>query len=884
MNITMIKNPHSIPINDIINQLNIDPEKGLNATEAKRRLAIYGENKLKHKKRKNGWIILLEQFLDPIIYILSIAMLLAFVFGEWLEGFSVMVVILLTALIGFSMEIQAVRSVEALQRMTQTEANVLRNGNVVRLASRYLVPEDIIQLTQGNVIPADARLIWHQSLAVKESVLTGESDQIEKSTRALSPDTPLAEHTNMVYKGTIVTRGNAKAIVTATGDQTAIGQISSLTQEAIQKRTPLEKRLNRLSHWLIGLTLILAALIAISGYFQGKDLLLMIKTGIALAVAAIPEGLPIVATIALAKGMVKLSKKKVIIKKLEAVQTLGETTIVCTDKTGTLTENKMAVHKLVFYDIELDVNHFEDAFSTYDLENSQVLNKIVEVAVLCNNSQLGDESMNGDSIEIALLDFVKKVTNPKRIRDQYPEEAEIPFDAEQKIMATLNKANGQFQIHVKGALERVLDSCSYVLTKEGIQPLQNKTEWYIKANKIASEGLRVLAFAYKNEQCKPTIDGLLQELVFLGIIGFIDPPRSDIKQAIQTYKDAGIKVVMITGDHPDTARKIGEEIGLLTVDDINESVIHGKNIIDLDNLNIEDRFTILKAKIFARMIPKQKLDLVSFYQKHNAVVGMIGDGINDTPALKKADIGIAMGIRGTEAAKEVADVILMDDQFTSTELAIRQGRTIFENIRHFVVYLLSCNLAEIIAVAIASLTNLPLPLLPLQILFLNLVTDIFPALALGMGKGDAGIMKQPPRNPDEPIVTKNLWVSTIIYGLSITISVIGITIYANSILKLPSEIINNMAFYTLVLAQLLNVFNIPHRRTSFFKNEVTMNPWIWCAIVFSILIVVIAYHVNILQQVLSLVQLSSEQFLTVGIFGIGTLILTQIIKRLGGTV
>ncbi|WP_299215349.1 cation-transporting P-type ATPase [uncultured Aquimarina sp.] len=881
----MIKDPHSIPVNDIINQLQVDSDKGLTIIESKKRLATYGENKLKHKKKKNGWIILLEQFLDPIIYILSTAMLMAFVFGEWLEGFSVMVVIMLTTLIGFFMELQAMRSVEALQRMSQTEANVLRDGNVVRLASRYLVPGDIIQLTQGNVVPADARLIWHQSLAVKESILTGESDQVEKQPKVTPLQTPLAERINMLYKGTIVTRGNAKAVVTATGDQTAIGQISSLTQEAIQKRTPLERRLNRLSHWLIGLTLIMAVLIAISGYIQGKDLLLMIKTGIALAVAAIPEGLPIVATIALAKGMVKLSKKKVIIKKLEAVQTLGETTIICTDKTGTLTENKMAVHKIIFNDQEFDTNDLGDTLSQYNLKNNKVFNKIIEVAVLCNNSDTEDTSMNGDSIEIALLDFAKKIGyNSQRIRDQFPEEAEIPFDAEQKVMATLNKNENQYQINVKGALERVLDSCNYILSKDGTEPLNNRKEWFDKANKIAAEGLRVLAFAYKSTNIKPNMDTLLQELVFLGVIGFIDPPRSDIKEAINTYKNAGINVIMITGDHPNTARKIGEEIGLLSVNDSDQRVIHGKNLVMLDNLTTTEEHEILNAKVFARMIPKQKLDLVDFYQKHHAIVGMIGDGVNDAPALKKADIGIAMGIRGTEAAKEVADVILMDDQFTSTELAIRQGRTIFENIRHFVIYLLSCNLAEIISVAIASITNLPLPLLPLQILFLNLVTDIFPALALGMGKGDPGIMKQPPRDPDVPIITKKLWASTIIYGTSITISVIGITIYANAVLKLSSEIINNMAFYTLVLAQLLNVFNIPHRSTSFFKNEVTTNPWIWGAIGLSIFIVIIAYHVRILQQVLSLVQLSPEQFLTVGVFGIGALILTQIIKRLGGTV
>ncbi|PKV50633.1 Ca2+-transporting ATPase [Aquimarina sp. MAR_2010_214] len=881
----MIKNPHNILAQDVLLQLDADPENGLSTTDVQKRQAIYGENKLKRKRAKSGWLILVEQFFDPIIYILSSAMLLAFIFGEWLEGFSVLVVILITSLIGFFMERQAIRSVESLQKMTQTVANVLRDGSIKRIKARYLVPGDSILLASGDVVPADARLIWHQSLAVKESALTGESHQVEKNVDVLPLETRLIEQTNMVFKGTIITRGNAKAIVTATGDKTAIGQISSLTQETGQEKTPLEKKLNRLSHWLIGLTLILAVLIAISGYFQGKDLMLMIKTGIALAVAAIPEGLPIVATIALAKGMVKLSKQKVIIKKLESVQTLGETTIICTDKTGTLTENKMAVQRLIFQSEVLNTTDFGDEDVLNRLKDDLVFSKVVQVGILCNNSQHGQEKMNGDSIEIALLDFAKMVNyNSVEIRSQYPELEEMPFDAEQKIMATLNTYEDQYLVSVKGALESVLDSCDRILTKEGILPFENKKEWYDRVDIIASEGLRVLAFAYKEISTKLSADQLINELVFLGVIAFIDPPRADIKSAIQIYKDAGVKVIMITGDHPDTARKIGEEVGLIAIEDTEESVIHGKTIVEMENLSSKEESEILNAKVFARMVPKQKLDLVNFYQKHNAIVGMIGDGVNDAPAIKKADIGIAMGIRGTEAAKEVADVILMDDQFTSTELAIRQGRTIFENIRNFVVYLLSCNLAEIISVAIASISNLPLPLLPLQILFLNLVTDIFPALALGMGKGNAGIMKQPPRNPNEPIITKKLWMSTIIYGISITISVIGVTIYANFVLKLSSEIINNMAFYTLVLAQLLNVFNIPHRSASFFKNEVTTNLWVWVAIALSICIMIIAYYIPVLQQVLSLVQLSVEQFVTVSIFGVGTLILTQIIKRLGGTV
>jgi Ca2+-transporting ATPase len=876
----MLKDPYAKSVKDVITHLGSDANSGLTSAEAEKRLKTFGENTLKRKKPKSIWKIFLEQLLDPIIYILAGAMGLAFLFNEWVEGFAILIVIVITALIGFFMEWQALRSIEALQKIAETVAYVLRDGRSKDLKSHFLVPGDIILIEAGDVIPADARLIENEDLALKEAMLTGESNQVEKNLEKLPSETSLVEQNNMVFKGTIVERGTAKAVVTATGDKTNIGQISTMVQEAKKKGTPLEKKLNKLSQKLIWLTIILAVIIAMSGYFQGKDMLLMIETGIALAVAAIPEGLPIVATIALARGMVRLSRKKVIIKKLEAVQTLGETGIICTDKTGTLTENKMAVHKLLFHDKEFNLKDLDNRDS---FKNDEVFARIVEVGVLCNNIEPDAEKKTGDAMEIALIDFAEKVGfNFKEIRDQYSEVLELPFDAERKIMATLNKNKDKYIIFVKGAFESVIESSDSILTEEGIKPLKEREKWQELSDKIASEGLRVLAFAYRESDSEPDKDNLVQQLVFIGIMGFLDPPREDVKEAIQTYKNAGIRVIMITGDHPGTARKIGEEIGLLEPNSPSESVIKGNELTDMENLSEEEDEKILKATIFARMIPKQKLDLIDFYQAHNAIVGMLGDGVNDAPALKKADIGIAMGIRGTEAAKEVADVILMDDKFTSTELAIRQGRNIFGNIRQFVIYLLSCNLAEIIAVAGASISNLPLPLLPLQILFLNLVTDVFPALALGMGKGEKDIMKEQPRSPDEPIITKKNWTSILVYGLCITAAVIGITFYASSILKFPPNVVNNMAFYTLVLAQLLNVFNLPKRNRSFFKNEVTANSYIWGAIALSLLIMVVAYYVPILKEALSLESLTAAQFITVGMFGLSALLLTQIIKRLGG--
>lgn len=880
----MLKDPHTIPVEEITASLGTNSATGLDSEEAEKRLKQYGKNELKKAKPKSAFVIFLEQFLDPVIYILAGAMTLAFIFNETLEGFAVLVVILITAAIGFFMEWHALRSVEALQRMVPSMAYVFREGKSTQIQTARLVPGDIIIISAGDVIPADARLITGKSLAVKEAVLTGESNQVEKNPEVLPKETPLAEQTNMLFKGTIAARGSGRAIVVGTGDRTAIGEISNLTQQAEKDTTPLEHRLAKLSRWLIWLTLVLALIITLSGYLQGKKLILMIETGIALAVAAIPEGLPIVATIALARGMMKLSKRKVIIKKLEAVQTLGETGVICTDKTGTLTENKMSVHRLIFEKKELKPEDWQNKGNLENLRNDQAFQKTAQVALLCNNMELEEEERNGDAIEDALVQFAEEIGYElHEFRRKYPRLYEVPFDAEHKRMLTLNENSGKYLICVKGALESLLDSCEFIFSDGEAKKFTEKDFWYKKAGEIAAEGMRILAFAIHETDSKPEKEEFFSGLSFLGITGFLDPPRKDIKDAIRTYKAAGIKVVMITGDHPDTARKIGEEIELLDLQASQDQVVHGRELLELEKTEGEaTEKKLLQARIFARMAPKQKLDLVNFYQKHNIIVGMLGDGVNDAPALKKADIGIAMGIRGTEAAKEVADVILMDDKFTSTELAIRQGRTIFSNIRQFVVYLLSCNLAEIISVGVASISNLPLPLLPLQILFLNLVTDVFPALALGFGRGSRDVMKEPPRDSKEPILTHRHWISTLIYGLSITAAVIGVMLYSYYVLKFPPQEVNNMAFYTLILAQLLNVFNLAGSKVSFLKNEVTTNPWIWAALMLCLLIMLVVYKVPLFREVLSLVHLSLNEFGLVFLFAAGSVLVTQLIKRIGG--
>ena len=578
-------------------------------------------------------------------------------------------------------------------------------------------------------------------------------------------------------------------------------------------------------------------------------------------------------------------KKQVIIKKLEAVHTLGATNIICTDKTGTLTQDQMKVHTLMFEDASFQQVDPKNKETISSLKILKAFDKMMMTGILCNDAIYTSNDKHGDPIDLALTEFASHVGyDPASVQKNNPEKMEVAFDADRKMMATANQHQKIFNIYAKGAFESIVECCDTILKNGKTENFENKTQWHQKVDDLAIQGLRVLAFAYKESKNNPAYETLLQQLTFIGLVGFIDPAREDVKATIAIYKNAGIRVVMMTGDHQGTAKKIAEEIGLLELGAHNDKVLAGKNIPDMENLNETDKNKLLNAVVFARVTPKQKLDLIALFQQNNNIVGMIGDGINDVPALKKADIGIAMGIRGTEAARETADVILKDDRFTAIELAIRQGRAIFENIRQFVVYLLSSNLAEIISVGVAALLALPSPLLPLQILFLNLITDIFPALALGLGKGEIDIMDKPPRKPDEPIMTLKLWKATIIYGLCITAGVLGITAYSHFVLKLNPNEINNMAFFTLIFAQLLNVFNMPKLHLSFFKNEVTLNPWIWYAIAFCIFITGVAYLIPPIAKALSIMPLSADKFVVVVLFGFASLGLTQIFKRIGSSV
>ncbi len=880
--------PHSQSIQNVIDQLHSDAIKGLTGLEAQKRIKVFGANAVQSQVRKSMWIILVSQFISPLVWILVVAAGLAFIFQEWLEGIAIMVVIIINAGLGFYMEFQAIKSMEALKKLSQMVTLVCRGGQLSKISATRLVPGDIILIEAGDIVPADARLIEENNLAVSEAILTGESVPVSKDAGiVIKADAPMANRINIVFKGTMVTRGNARAIVTGTGRNSALGQIAQLTETAEKSTTPLEKKLNVLSKKLIWLTLVIVLLVLLLGLVQGRGTYLMIETAIALAIAAIPEGLPIVATVALARGMLRLARHNVVVKRLTSIETLGETEIICTDKTGTLTENQLYPDTIVFDFGEAQVHFdqhtlvFSDARDEW-LGHTYAFDQLQKVAVLCNNASIYANNSRdpiGDPLEIALLKFSAGSKGAfTGIQQDYPRVREIPFDSDTKMMGTLHK-NGKrpdYLVCIKGALEVILKESDHVLTREGKKPLTDKQAWMDKANTIAGRGVRLLALAY-NEIDTPRED-FTHNLILIGMIGFIDPPRKEIRNAVQTCQNAGIKVVMVTGDHPETARYIAQKIDLFGKE--HAPVIQGAALEETSSQIGGISPDIQKSTIFARVSPAQKLKLVQLYQDMGKTVGMTGDGVNDTPALKKADIGIAMGKRGTEAAREVADLVLKDDAFTSIVVAIRQGRSIFENIRYFVVYLLSCNLSELMLVALAFFSNLTMPLLPLQILFINMVTDVFPAFALGMNRESDNIMDQPPRSKNIPIIDKSLWIAIVVYAIGITIGSLGALLFASYYLRLSEGLANNFAFYTLILGQLWHVFNLTDIKKSFFINEITRNSFIWLAILLSILILVLAYVNPVLNEVLQLETFTPEYLGYVFMFSLFPVFFVQIIKRL----
>ncbi len=827
---------HASSVNEVLQQLEVDPRQGLSAEDVAERRQRYGENRLREARRRPAWRILLDQFKSVVILLLTVAAVGAFATARWLEGFALVAVTVINTLIGFLSEWKAVRSMEALRAMSQHGAQVRRDAATTEIAPEALVPGDLILLASEQLVPADARLLQGQGLRINEAALTGESVPVAKRSEAVSEEAPLAERPCMLYKGTSVAEGSGEAVVVATGVETELGRIAELAAQAEGQATPLQRRLNQLGRRLAWITIAIAVAVAGSGLLAGRDPVPMIETSLALGVAAIPEGLPIVATIALARGMWLMARQNVLVNRLTAVETLGATRVILTDKTGTLTENRMAVRRVItpLADHALNPDEVTPETRNADGELSDqqdpVLRRIIEIGVLCSNAALGrdgDGSSRGDPTEVALLE-VGRAWNLDRdeLLKAMPEQREVSFDPDVMMMATFHQeANGTF-VAVKGSPEAVLNASLRIAVGPEDRELSDRERqwWREKAEALASEGLRLLAMADK--QPDQPEDEPFHGLRFLGLVGLLDPPRQGVREAIEECQRAGIRVVMVTGDRADTGQAIGEQVGLAS----DGGSVHGTDLGDWEQLSEQRLQRLIGTAIFARVTPHQKLDLVKLFQARGETVAMTGDGVNDAPALKQADIGVAMGQRGTDAARQMADMVLRDDRFSTIVAAVRQGRIIFANIRKSVIFMLCTNLAEILAVTLASVAQAPIPLRPLQILFLNVVTDVFPALALSVGEGSRDVMDRPTRDPEEHLLTRYHW--RVIGGWSVIVG--GCVLAALSVaiqgLGLDEPQAVTISFLTLGFAKLGFVFNLRDRGTPIWNNDVVRNGWVWAAI------------------------------------------------------
>lgn len=862
---------HALEPEQVLRLLGTSNTSGLGDDEVLKRLVEFGYNRIDTEQEGSLLMLFFGQFRSIVVLILAVASAISFFFRDWPEAAAILAVIFINALMGFVLEAKARHSMSALKKLDISTARVIRNGRLQEVDSTVLCIGDVISLEAGDMVAADARLLECNQLEANESMLTGESLPVNKSIEALPKNTLAAEQYNKIFKGTSIFKGNGKAVVTATGSHTALGNISSLVKKAGRSTTPLEKKLEQITRRLVWIMIMMAFIFLLTGLFQHKDLHVMLETAIALAVAAIPEGLPIVATIALAYGMMRMAKQHVIVKRLSSVETLGGTNVIFTDKTGTLTHNRITVHTLFFGDKPVVIS--EEKVGQGASKNYEYLQRI---ACLCNNADIGKEQGIGDPIEIALLVFVRSAgMDAGAMRTSFPRIAEEPFSSETKFMATLHRSGQEYFIAVKGAIEEVLKKCVKVRDGDTIYQLNDKEKrtWLSHSEKMAAHGLRVLGFAYaeKKEIAGDVFHG---DLTLAGLIGFLDPPRMEVRDAISSCRKAGIKVIMVTGDHPATALNIGATVGI-TDPGKTAVAVHGKEL--QENIDIE---LLRHVMIYARVDPKQKLDLVKLYQAEGAIVGMTGDGVNDAPALKKADIGIAMGLRGTQIARESADIVLTDDSFDSIVNAVKQGRIIFENIRKFIVYLVSCNISEVFIVAFSSIIGLPLPLIPLQILFLNLVTDVFPALALGMGRGNDMIMMRPPRDPGLPIITTRGWQSILVYSFVLTASVLSGYLYSLYSLHLDPGICNNITFYSIAFSQLLHVFSLPSSRERFFSNDVTRNVHIWLALVFCTALLLGTYYISFMSALLRIFPLDHQSLLVIGATSILPVLLIRVLKHI----
>jgi Ca2+-transporting ATPase len=842
---------HAMEPDEVVKELNSSIQKGLSDEEALVRFKQFGPNELEKGKRISPLKIFVRQFKEILILILLIAVLISAILGETLDAMAILAIVIACASLGFFQEYRAEKALEALKKMAAPKAFVIRDGKEKEILTRDIVPGDIILLNVGQKIPADARIIEGLSLKIDESMLTGESTPVEKTIDPIPLDAPITEVSNMVFAGTIVVHGKGKAIVTSTGMNTEFGKIAKLLQTVKVVKTPLEIKMQQIGKWLGIAALFVVAIISALGLLRGYGALEMLIWGVSLAVAAVPEALPAVVTGALAIGTHRMAKRKAIVRKLPAVETLGCTTVICADKTGTLTKAEMTVRKIFFNDGIIHVTGVGYEPKGNFLKNNELIDKdehlslLLKAALLCNDASLKKNGKSwhiiGDPTEGALVVLAMKAgLSQEIIRKEYPRIGEISFTSERKLMTTIHSTpEGEKLAFAKGAIDVLLKKCTKVLRNGKIVSLEeNEKEKILENNEqMAKDALRVLGIAYKRlpkELEEFSEEKVENDLIFLGLIGMIDPPREEAIQAIHLCEKAGIKVKMITGDHKLTAIAIAKELGLLKE---NELVITGA---ELDRLSDEDFEKIVEnVAVYARVSPEHKLRIVKALKKNGHIVAMTGDGVNDAPALKNSDIGIAMGITGTDVTKEASDMILADDNFATIVAAIEEGRAIYDNIKKYLMYLLSCNIGEILIMAIATLIGFPLPLLALHILWVNLVTDGLPALALGIEPAEIDIMERLPRSPKESIF---YGIKGIILAIAMLMAFTTLTIYPwflkESLIKART-----MAFATIVMFELFISFGCRSERHPIIKIGPFKNRFLVISVIASALMLLFVIHI-----------------------------------------
>jgi len=882
---------HALSTSEVFAALETSPTEGINRSQAAERLETCGPNELKEAPRRTRMEMLIDQFKDTIVLVLIAAALISALLGDFLEAGAILAIVILNAILGVVQEGRAEEALAALRRLAAPEANIIRDGKHMSVPARELVPGDLVLLEAGNYVPADLRLIETANLRIEEAALTGESVPVEKDARAvLTQEVPLGDRRNTAFSGTLVAYGRGRGIVVSTGMYTQIGMIAAMLQAVHEEPTPLQVRLDQLGKLLGFAALGVCAVVFGVGWLEGTPALEMFIVAVSLAVAAVPEGLAAVVTITLALGMQEMIKRHALIRRLASVETLGSTTVICSDKTGTLTQNQMTITRMWVDGIELEVTgngyepdgDFLQDGEKVDLKQLPAVKTALWIGALANDAQFETRSdeqgemerrVVGDPTEAAFLVAASKAGAERdELEMAYPRIDEIPFDSVRKRMTTVHKikdpdaldaspfddgdkVNWEFAA-IKGAPDIVLDLCTHIQQMDDTAvPLTDELRAAIlDANeKMAQDALRVLGVAYRVEEDVPdnaTPETVEHDLTFIGLMGMIDPPRAAAAPAIEKARLAGIRSVMITGDYPDTARAIAESIGLLRS---GHSVMTGAQLVDMDDETLQRE--VKNVDVFARVSPEHKVRIVDALKKNGEVVAMTGDGVNDAPALKRADIGVAMGITGTDVAKETADMVLTDDNFASIVSAVEQGRVIYSNIRKFVFYLLSCNLAEILSIFIAILMRLPSPLNAIQLLWLNLITDGAPALALGMEKGDPDTMERPPRPPEEPIINRRMQWQIAAQTVAITAVTLAAFFYGWHGGETP-EMASTMAFVTLSFSELLRAFTARSEHYPLLKIGFFSNPTMFIAVLTSLLLLLAVVYVPFLQPIFGTVPLT----------------------------